>query len=61
MHWTAYNTSKSAVIQMARSIACELGPKNIRCNSISPGYVYTEYAHFFLSRYEDTHNPSLTE
>ncbi|KAF8191716.1 hypothetical protein BJ912DRAFT_925132 [Pholiota molesta] len=36
MHWTAYNTSKAAVIQMARSIACELGPKGIRCNSISP-------------------------
>lgn len=51
MHWTAYNTSKAAVIQMARSMACELGPKKIRVNSISPGYIYTEYLkkfyHFF--------------
>jgi NAD(P)-dependent dehydrogenase (short-subunit alcohol dehydrogenase family) len=48
MHWTAYNTSKAAVIQMARSMACELGPKNIRVNSISPGYVFTEMTKAFL-------------
>jgi len=48
MHWTAYNTSKAAVIQMARSMACELGPKGIRVNSISPGYVYTEMTKAFL-------------
>ena len=41
MQWTAYNTSKAAVMQMTRSLACELGPKGIRVNSISPGYVYT--------------------
>ena len=39
--WTSYNTSKSAVLQMARSMACELGPKNIRVNTISPGYIRT--------------------
>ncbi|KAI0345829.1 NAD(P)-binding protein [Trametopsis cervina] len=37
----AYNTSKSAVLQMARSMACELGPRNIRVNSLSPGWMYT--------------------
>jgi len=49
MHWTAYNTSKAAVIQMARSMACELGPKNIRVNSISPGYIYTDMTKAFLN------------
>ncbi|TFK37960.1 hypothetical protein BDQ12DRAFT_132150 [Crucibulum laeve] len=39
--WTAYNTSKSAVLQMARSLACELGEKGIRVNTISPGYTDT--------------------
>lgn len=37
----SYNSSKSAVIQMARSMACELGPKRIRVNSLSPGHIYT--------------------
>jgi len=39
--WVAYNTSKSAVVQMARSLACELGPKQIRVNSLSPGHIGT--------------------
>ncbi|KAK7689455.1 hypothetical protein QCA50_007247 [Cerrena zonata] len=39
--WVSYNTSKSAVLQMARSMACELAPKQIRVNTISPGYIYT--------------------
>ncbi|CCM02870.1 uncharacterized protein FIBRA_04983 [Fibroporia radiculosa] len=39
--WVSYNTSKSAVLQMTRSMACELGPKRIRVNSLSPGHIYT--------------------
>jgi len=46
--WIAYNTSKSAVLQMARSMACELGPKKIRVNSLSPGYIYTKMTAAFL-------------
>ncbi|KAJ6491173.1 NAD-binding protein [Mycena sanguinolenta] len=38
----AYSASKAAVTQMARSMACELAPKGIRVNSISPGYIVTE-------------------
>lgn len=41
--WSVYTTSKSAVLQMARSMACELGPKKIRVNTISPGYTRTRY------------------
>ncbi|KAG1756265.1 uncharacterized protein EDB91DRAFT_1241358 [Suillus paluster] len=36
-----YHTSKAAVIQMARSMACELAQKNIRVNSLSPGFIET--------------------
>ncbi|KAG2146936.1 uncharacterized protein EDB93DRAFT_1148134 [Suillus bovinus] len=36
-----YNTSKAAVINMARVMACELAQKNIRVNSLSPGYIET--------------------
>lgn len=32
--YLAYNTSKSAVLQMCRSMACELGQYGIRCNSM---------------------------
>ena len=39
--WCAYNTSKSAVLQMARTMACQLGRDRIRVNTISPGYIYT--------------------
>ncbi|GLB41515.1 putative NAD-binding protein [Lyophyllum shimeji] len=39
--WVSYNSSKAAVIQMARSMACELGDKGIRVNSVSPGHIFT--------------------
>ena len=39
--WCAYNTSKSAVLQMGRTMACQLGKDRIRVNTISPGYIYT--------------------
>ncbi|KEP45711.1 sorbose reductase sou1 [Rhizoctonia solani 123E] len=44
----AYNTSKSAVLQMTRSLACELGKHKIRVNSISPGYIYTKMTAAYL-------------
>jgi NAD(P)-dependent dehydrogenase (short-subunit alcohol dehydrogenase family) len=34
---TAYNTSKHAVVGMMRCLALELGPYNIRVNTINPG------------------------
>lgn len=39
--WVAYNTSKAAVLQMGRNLAAEWGPKNIRVNTVSPGYIRT--------------------
>jgi len=37
----AYNTSKAGVLHLTRSLAVEWAPKNIRVNSISPGYTKT--------------------
>ncbi|EIW85260.1 NAD(P)-binding protein [Coniophora puteana RWD-64-598 SS2] len=48
--WVSYNTSKSAVLQMARSMACELGPKNIRVNTLSPGHIYTTMTAAYLDK-----------
>lgn len=39
--WVAYNTSKSAVLQLGRNLAAEWGPYNIRVNTLSPGYFRT--------------------
>jgi len=46
--WVSYNSSKSAVLQMARSMACELGPRKIRVNSLSPGHIYTNMTAAYL-------------
>lgn len=33
------NSSKAAICQMARSMACEWGSSRIRVNTLSPGYI----------------------
>jgi NAD(P)-dependent dehydrogenase (short-subunit alcohol dehydrogenase family) len=38
----AYTTSKAAVHGMTRSLANDLGPFNIRVNTISPGWIMTQ-------------------
>jgi NAD(P)-dependent dehydrogenase (short-subunit alcohol dehydrogenase family) len=38
----AYNASKAGVIQLTKSLAVEWSGKNVRVNSISPGYIGTE-------------------
>jgi len=40
----AYNISKAADLQLARNLAVELGPHNIRVNCIAPGYIRTDFS-----------------
>ena len=40
-----YNATKAAVDAVTRSLAKELGPRNIRVNAINPGMVETEGVH----------------
>jgi len=39
-----YGLSKAALAQLARNLAVEWGPMNIRVNAISPGVIQTEFA-----------------
>lgn len=38
----AYNASKAGVIMLTKSLAVEWADKNVRVNSISPGYIMTD-------------------
>lgn len=40
----AYNLSKAADMQLARNLAVEWGPDNIRVNCIAPGVIRTDFA-----------------
>lgn len=40
----AYNISKAADFQLARNLAVEYGPHNIRVNCIAPGLIQTDFA-----------------
>ena len=42
----AYAISKAADMQMARNIAVEYGPFNVRANAIAPGLVRTDFARY---------------
>ncbi|MEO3997318.1 SDR family oxidoreductase [Mesorhizobium sp. CAU 1732] len=40
----AYNISKAADMQMARNLAVEFGPDNVRVNCIAPGLIKTDFS-----------------
>jgi NAD(P)-dependent dehydrogenase (short-subunit alcohol dehydrogenase family) len=40
----AYNVSKAADFQLARNLAVEFGPRNVRVNCIAPGLIKTDFA-----------------
>ena len=57
----AYHSSKGAVLQMTRSLACELGAHRVRVNSISPGFIDTRsVCHASFSRGPCTRIEGLT-
>jgi NAD(P)-dependent dehydrogenase (short-subunit alcohol dehydrogenase family) len=39
-----YNITKAADIQLARNLAIELGPSNVRVNCIAPGLIRTDFS-----------------
>ncbi|MEO6916876.1 MAG: SDR family oxidoreductase, partial [Chitinophagaceae bacterium] len=43
---SSYAASKAGIIGFTKSMALELGSRNIRCNAIAPGFVETDMTHY---------------
>ena len=43
---SSYAASKAGIIGFTKSVALELGSRNIRCNVIAPGFVETDMTHY---------------
>lgn len=43
---SSYAASKAGIIGFTKSVALELGSRDIRCNAIAPGFVETDMTHY---------------
>jgi NAD(P)-dependent dehydrogenase (short-subunit alcohol dehydrogenase family) len=57
----AYQTSKTALLGLARSIAVDYGPQGIRANTLCPGWVVTPMGDRAMDSLADAHGISRDE
>jgi len=55
-----YAASKAAIIGLSKSVARELGSRNIRCNVIAPGFIETEMTHVLSQEVKDAYFKTIS-
>lgn len=58
---TGYAAAKAALRTYSKSLSKELGPKGVRVNSVSPGWIMTEAAGDFLARLQAANGGSIED
>lgn len=58
---TAYAAAKAALTTYSKALSKELGPKGVRVNVVSPGWIYTESADQLVRRIAQSTGGSLDE
>ena len=58
---TAYASAKAALRTYSKSISKELGPRGVRVNTVSPGWIMTEGTDVFLKRIQDANGGTLED
>jgi len=50
---SSYAASKAGILGFTKSIAQELGSRNVRCNAIAPGFIETDMTHYLKEGGQD--------
>jgi len=58
---TAYASAKAALRTYSKSISKELGPKGVRVNTVSPGWIMTEGSDVFLKRLQAANGGTIED
>lgn len=58
---TAYAAAKAALRTYSKSISKELGPKGVRVNTVSPGWIMTDGTDVFLGRIQKANGGTLED
>jgi NAD(P)-dependent dehydrogenase (short-subunit alcohol dehydrogenase family) len=58
---TAYAAAKAALRTYSKSLSKELGPRGVRVNTVSPGWIMTESSAELLERLQTAHGGTIEE